>query len=109
MVIHNRNKDFTAPVDSIKEDLYKYVNSLGFSSKLYESNLISVIQNALTEDQSIDSIDLRGRLLYPSGRIRYINGRVSLTIPDDPLNMVTPKTTSYFIDKSDIQITVQSV
>ena len=109
VVIHNRNKDFTAPVDSIKEDLYKYVNSLGFSSKLYESNLISVIQNALTEDQSIDSIDLRGRLLYPSGRIRYINGRVSLTIPDDPLNMVTPRTTSYFIDKSDIQITVQSV
>ena len=109
VVIHNRNKDFTAPIDAIKEDLYSYVNSLSFSSKLYESNLISVIQNALTEDQSIDSIDLRGRLLYPSGRVRYINGRVSLTIPEDPLNMVTPRTTSYFLNKSDIQISVQSV
>lgn len=109
VVIHNRNKDFTVPIDAIKEGLYVYVNSLGFSSKLYESNLISIIQNALTEDQSIDSIDLRGRLLYPNGRIRYINGRVSLTIPEDPLNLVTPRTTSYFLNKSDIQISVQSV
>lgn len=109
VVIHNRNKDYTVPVDTINEELFKYVNSLPFGSKLYESNIISIVQNILTEDQSINSVDLRGRIIYPSGRIRYINGRVSLTIPDDPSNLVTSKTTAYFLDKSDIQITVQSV
>ena len=109
IVIHNRNKDYTVPVDAIKEALFNYVNGLPFGSKLYESNIISVTQNIITEDQSINSVDLRGRIIYPSGRIRYINGRVSLSVPDDPSNLVTPKTTAYFLDKSDIQITVQSV
>lgn len=109
VVVHNRNRDYVVPVDVIKNKLFDYVNSIGFGSKLYESNLISVIQNQLTEDQSIDSIDLRGRVVYPSGRIRYINGRVSLSVPEDPLNLVTSKNTSYFLDKSDVQVTVQSV
>jgi hypothetical protein len=109
IVIHNRNKDYTVPVDTIKEALFNYVNSLPFGSKLYESNVISVTQNIITEDQSINSVDLRGRIIYPSGRIRYINGRISLAVPDDPSNLVTSKTTAYFLDKSDIQITVQSV
>jgi hypothetical protein len=109
VVVHNRNRDYVVPVDSIKNKLFDYVNAMGFGSKLYESNLISVIQNQLTEDQSIDSIELRGRLVYPSGRIRYINGRVSLSVPEDPLNLVTSKNTSYFLDKSDVQVTVQSV
>ena len=109
VVVHNRNRDYVVPVDVIKNKLFDYVNAMGFGSKLYESNLISVIQNQLTEDQSIDSIELRGRLVYPSGRIRYINGRVSLSVPEDPLNLVTSKNTSYFLDKSDVQITVQSV
>jgi hypothetical protein len=109
VVIHNRNKDYVAPLDDIKGKLFDYVNGLGFSSKLYESNLIAIIQNMLTNDQSIDSVDLRGRLLYPNGTVRYINGAVTLTVPDSPLNMVTPRSTAYFLDKSDIQITVQSV
>ena len=109
MVIHNRNKDYVVPVDVIKNKLFDYVNSMGLGSKLYESNLISVIQNQLTDDQSIDSIELRGRVIYPSGRIRYINGRVSLSVPEDPLNLVTSKNTSYFLDKSDVQVTVKSV
>ena len=69
----------------------------------------SVTQNIITEDQSINSVDLRGRIIYPSGRIRYINGRISLAVPDDPSNIVTSKTTAYFLDKSDIQVAVQSV
>lgn len=109
IVIHNRNKDYVVPVDVIKNKLFDYVSSMGFGSKLYESNLISVAQNQLTDDQSIDSIELRGRLVYPSGKIRYINGRVSLSVPEDPSNLVTPRTTSYFLDKSDVQITVRSV
>ena len=109
IVIHNRNKDYVVPVDVIKNKLFDYVSSMGFGSKLYESNLISVAQNQLTDDQSIDSIELRGRLVYPSGKIRYINGRVSLSVPEDPSNLVTSKKTSYFLDKSDVQITVQSV
>jgi hypothetical protein len=109
VVIHNRNKDYVAPLDDIKGKLFDYVNGLGFSSKLYESNLIAIIQNMLTNDQSIDSVDLRGRLLYPNGTVRYINGAITLAVPDSPLSMVTPRSAAYFLDKSDIQITVQSV
>lgn len=109
VVVHNRNKDYVVPVNAIKDDLFKYINSLPFNSKLYESNIVSIVQNALTEDQSINSVDLRGRIIYPSGRIRYINGRMSLSVPDNPSNLVTQRNTAYFLDKSDIQITVQSV
>lgn len=109
VVIHNRNKDYVVKVDTIKDELFKYVNGLPFNSKLYESNIVSVVQNVLTEDQSINSVDLRGRIIYPSGRMRYINGRISLSVPDDPSNLVTQRNTAYFLDKSDIQVTVQSV
>lgn len=109
ITIDNRNKEYTTPVDTIREEVYKYVSNLGFSSTLYESNIIAVVQNVLTDDQSIDSIDLRGRLVYPNGSIKFINGRTKLAIPDDPSNMVTPKTVIYFLDKVDIDITVRSV
>lgn len=109
ITIDNRNKEYTTPVNTIREEVYKYVSNLGFSSTLYESNIIAVVQNVLTDDQSIDSIDLRGRLVYPNGSIKFINGRTKLAIPDDPSNMVTPKTVIYFLDKVDIDITVRSV
>lgn len=109
ITIHNRNKNYSVPVNTIREEVYKYVSNLGFSSILYESNIIAITQNVLTDDQSIHSVDLRGRLLYPNGRVRFINGNSSLVVPDDPTNMVTDKTTVYFLDKADIEITVQSV
>ena len=107
--IDNRNKDYTVPSDTIRENIYNYVSNLGFSSLLYESNIIAIVQNAITDDQSIHSIDLRGRILYPSGKIKFVNGRTRLDIPDDPTNMVTPNTVVYFLDKADIEITVRSV
>lgn len=109
IVVHNRNKDYVVPLDTIKSNLYDYVNGLGLSSELYESNVIAIVQNLITNDQSIASVDFRGRILYPSGRIRFINGKISLPVPNDPTNLVTPNTTAYFLDKSDIQITVKSV
>lgn len=109
ITIDNRNKEYTVPSDTIREEIYKYVSNLGFSSTLYESNIIAIVQNVLTNDQSIESVDLRGRLLYPNGSIKFINGRTKLAIPDDPSNMVTPKTVIYFLDKVDIDITVRSV
>lgn len=109
VTIHNRDKNYTVPANTVRDAVYNYVDNLGFSSVLYESNLIAVIQNQLTPDQSVESIDLRGRLLYPNGRVRYINGRTMLKVPDDASNMVSPKTVSYFLDKADIEITVQSV
>lgn len=109
ITIDNRNKEYAVPSDTIREEVYKYVSNLGFSSTLYESNIIAIVQNVLTDDQSIESIDLRGRLVYPNGSIKFINGRTKLAIPDDPSNMVTPKTVIYFLDKVDIDITVRSV
>lgn len=109
IVIHNRNKDYVAPLDDIREKMFDYVNGLSLSSTLYESNLVAIVQNTLTNDQSIASVDLRGRLLYPSGKVRYINGATTLTVPDAPADLVTPRSTAYFLDKSDIQITVKSV
>ena len=109
ITIDNRNKDYTVPSNTIRENIYDYVSNLGFSSILYESNIIAIVQNAITADQSIHSIDLRGRLIYPSGRIKFVNGSTRLDIPDDPTNMVTPNTVVYFLDKADIEITVRSV
>lgn len=109
ITIHNRDKNYTVPVNTIRDAVYNYVSNLGFDSILYESNIIAVVQNQITSDQSIESIDLRGRLLYPSGRERYVNGRTVLKIPDDSANMVSSKTVNYFLDKADIEITVQSV
>ena len=109
ITIDNRNKDYTVLTDTIRDNIYNYVSNLGFGASLYESNIIAVIQNTLTNDQSIHSIDLRGRIIYPSGRIRFINGKTRLDIPDEPASMVTPNTVCYFLDKADIEITVRSV
>jgi len=109
ITIDNRNKDYTVPSDTIREDIYKYVSNLGFSSALYESNIVAIVQNALSDDQSIADIDLRGRVVYPNGNIKFINGRIKLSAPDEPGKMVSPKTVIYFLDKADIEINVRSV
>jgi hypothetical protein len=109
ITIDNRNKEYTVPSDTIREEVYKYVSNLGFSSVLYESNIIAMVQNVLTNDQSIEAIDLRGRLVYPNGAIKFVNGRTKLSVPEDTSNMVSTKTAVYFLDKADIEINVRSV
>ena len=109
ITIDNRNKDYTVPSDTIREEIYKYVSNLGFSSVIYESNIVAIVQNVLSDDQSIADIDLRGRVVYPDGHIRFINGRIKLSPPDDSGKMVSAKTVIYFLDKADIEINVRSV
>ena len=63
----------------------------------------------MESEQSVVSVDMRGKLIYPTGAVKYINAPDVLTIPNDAQNMVTSRTTAIFLNKSDVTIVVKSV
>jgi len=93
-------------LDGMRAALCQTVNTLGFTGALYASQLQDVIFSYLTDGQTASAVDMHGRIRYPDGTITYLRDTEILQVPDDPANMVTPKTVQFFASPGDIGITV---
>lgn len=99
----------TPDLDAIKNALTQAVNQVDFTGQLHASSLFDVIHGFLSGGASVGSIDLFGRLRYPSGTIRYLRSPDVLIAPEDPANTVTRRTVQFFLAPEDIAITVAAV
>ena len=109
VIINNRDASYVVDTSIISYAVSSYVNNLKINQPLYKSDIISVIHRLLESEQSVVSVDMRGKLIYPTGAVKYINAPDVLTIPNDAQNMVTSRTTAIFLNKSDVTIVVKSV
>jgi hypothetical protein len=109
IIISNRDASYVVDTSVISYAVSSYVNNLKMNQPLYKSDVISVIHGLLESEQSVMSVDMRGKVTYPTGAVKYINAPDVLTIPNDTQNMVTARTTAIFLNKSDVTIVVKSV
>ena len=109
IIISNRDASYVVDTSVISYAVSSYVNNLKMNQPLYKSDIISVIHGLLESEQSVMSVDMRGKVTYPTGAVKYINAPDVLTIPNDTQNMVTSRTTAIFLNKSDVTVVVKSV
>ena len=99
-----------ANLSSIKTALAKFVNTMGFCGRLSASALNDVIYNHLVGDcVGLSAINMTGRIRKPDGTTTVLNSTEVLIIPDKPAEMVTGRTTAFFLDPSDIAISEELV
>lgn len=92
--------------EAVRTAIYNHINSLGIGQDLRLDDLITVIR-AVPEIKSVTlPLILSGDIMVPDGTIVTVRSQSALTIPDLPLQMVTPQTTAFFIETSDIYISL---
>jgi hypothetical protein len=97
--------DFAA----MKKDIVAAIAKLGFSGELSASTITTAAAAYLTGQQSINAIDIFGKLLRPSGDVVYLRDPERITVPNDPANMVSAKTVVFLTSVDDIAITPELV
>ena len=69
-----------------------------------------MIYNHLVGDcVGLSAINMTGRIRKPDGTTTVLNSTEVLIIPDKPAEMVTGRTTAFFLDPSDIAISEELV
>jgi hypothetical protein len=94
------NPDFAA----IKREIATAVSKIGFSGQLSSSVISSAAHKYLSGQQSLSELDIFGRILRPDGQIVYLRNNERIVVPNDPENLVSPKTVVFFVSEDDIEI-----
>jgi len=81
----------------------------GFTGQLYASALQAALAPLLTQGQYAGAMNLSGSLRRPDGSRASLSSTDVLTVPDDPANMVSPRTVQFYLDLADVVITVSTV
>lgn len=106
----NRNRNTTAPnTTTVTYAIANMVNSLGFPGSLQASQIASIVQTNLPTTSTVTSVAMSGRILRPDNTTTNLASTSVLTIPDDPTNLVSARTTSFILDPSDITLTITIV
>ncbi len=106
----NMRSDAAAPdTDAIKNDLAALVNGYGFTGRLPASAVSAVIQSHLEAPAAAGAIDMFGIIRRPDNTFKPIRSSEILLIPDEPGRMVTSRTVAFFLDPTDIAISLRYV
>ena len=97
--------DFAA----MKNDIVSAVARLGFSGELSASTITAAVAPYLTGQQSINAIDIFGKLLRPDGTVVYLRDPERIIVPTDTANMVSAKTVVFLTSVDDIEIAPELV
>lgn len=92
----------TAVRDSIQTAVAKYVNGLGFSGAVYASAIAALVMPLVPSGVNLRRIRLTGILFRPDGTTAVFRDRELLQIPDESAQMVSSKTTVFYLDPSSV-------
>lgn len=96
-------------IDTLKTKITQLVNNIGFKGKLYASQIISLVHSYLQNDSFVSAVDIFGLICYPNGEEVLLRSSEVITIPEDPENMVSARTTQFFCSSADVTITVNNL
>ena len=92
-------------VPAIQAAVSGYVNSLALGSRLYASAISNIVADYLAAGVYCSAIDLFGQLLKPDGSIVTLRSTEMLTLPDDPDNMCSPRTATFYLPVDQVRVT----
>jgi hypothetical protein len=96
-------------IDAIKAEIVAAISSVGFGGNLNASTIATAAHKYLVGSQSVDKIDMFGRIIRPDGKTIYMRDFSKIVIPNDPERLVSPKTTVFLTDVDDISIAIEVV
>jgi hypothetical protein len=103
------SSDAAAPVAALQTAMAAAVNGVGFTGQLLTSLLAHAAKPLLTGTMTVSGFEILGRLRYPNGTPKYIIGPDVITVPADPVNLVSARTVQFFVQPADITINVVTV
>lgn len=106
--IRKRTGQATPDTAGMAEAIADFVNNLDFGSRLYASALTDIAHNYLSDGQAIGKIEMHGRIRGIDGGNLYATDTTVLEIPSDPERMLSRETAVFFLDPSDVAISVVS-
>lgn len=109
ITINYRNGTTAPSVTTIQNTVAAAVNSQGFIGTLATSFIQNLLYSTIDNIVSVASLTMVGNIRNPSGTITVIIGTPNLTINDDLPNMVTGRTTLFFLQPVDITVTLVPV
>jgi len=93
-------------ISGMKQALCRHINTLGFTGKLYASDLYDIAHDYIGGADSLSAIHMLGRVRYPDGTSKYLTATECLAVPYEPDKCVSSKTVQFFIDANDIAVSV---
>lgn len=93
----------------IKAAIVSAVAKIGFSGQLSASVISSAAHQFLVGQQSVSDVDMFGKILRPDGKTVYVRDPARIEVPNDPENMVSPKTVVFLVSEDDIEIAAEVV
>ena len=106
--IHVDSNDFITndTIVAMKKTVVAAIANVGFSGQLHASLIAGAAHKFLTGRQAINEIDMFGKIRRPDGSVTYLRDNTLLAIPNDPVRMVTGRTTAFLTGVEDVEITV---
>lgn len=112
LTIHYTDDDEAPVASAVKQAIAQRVNAVNFSAGQISASLIhDAAHSVLTGPniQVVSPIDMECLLRKPAGEMLLLRSADALVIPDLPQEGVTARTTSFFLDESGIDVTIEKV
>jgi hypothetical protein len=93
-------------ISAIKKEIVAAVSKIGFSGQLSASVISSAAHKYLSQQQSISDMDIFGKIMRPAGDVVYLRDPARIIVPNDPANLVSPKTVVFLTTEDDIEISI---
>lgn len=93
---------------SIQDAIVQEINRIGFTGRLYASQIHDVVHGYLSGAMGVSGLDLIGRLRYPNGTTKYLSAKDSLRIVAEEERMVSSRTVQFFATAADILVAVET-
>ena len=100
--LHRKNNSITLPIESIKQDIFNYVNSIPFGESLYVSHIIDICHKYDVKYVELPLV-VNGEIYTNAGTTISISDSDILAIPTKLSSGVSSKTTAFFIDYFSLQ------
>ncbi len=106
----NYDSDTPAPdEEEIQRAVADAVNSQGFTGSLARSLIDQALHDLLDNLVSVTDYTLNGTIRNPDGTTTFITDSQELLIPDDFPNMISGRTTLFFLQPTDMTVTLNAV
>lgn len=97
----------TSPdTSSIAQAAAQAVASTGFDGVLSSAFVAAAVNQVAPARTIIGHVSLTGSIRLPDGTTRYLSDVDGLTIPNEPANLLTRKTTCFYLDAANVDVTV---
>jgi hypothetical protein len=98
------SSDNKIKTDLIRKQVTEFVNDVSFKPCLSAADMSKEFSAFLSGGTFLKQTTLKGKIIYPDGKIVTLESNTALVVPNDPLNMVSPRTVAFFLDPEDIHI-----